>query len=130
MIHMLKKFWIELAQYIEETPKLNNRLCNRLQDAIDLAVKRVRWNYKTAIPLYFPKGNCMSLMLPLSLQEDSKADAALVVQLMDSGVYQGQTILTLDQAYVDARLICRPDSDWLNPGNIHVTDDLEEDLSD
>ncbi len=125
-----KVLFTQLAELIESNARLNNRLCNRLQDAIDLAVKRVTWNYKTAIPLYYPKGNCMSLMLPLSLQDDTKADAALVTQLVESGVYQGQTILTLDQAYVDARLICRPDSDWLNPGSIHVSSTLEDDAVD
>ena len=33
---------------------------------------------------------------------------------MESGAYIGQTILTMKMAYNNARLICRPDSDWLN----------------
>ena len=84
-----------------------------MEDAIQIALKRVRWNFRTAIPCYFPKGNCMSLMLPLCLEDDSKTDAALVVQKNPSGSYQGQTVLHLDQAYLDARLICRPNMDWL-----------------
>ena len=84
-----------------------------MEDAIEIALKRVRWNFRTAIPCYFPKGNCMSLMLPLCLEDDSKTDAALVVQKNPSGSYQGQTVLRLEQAYLDARLICRPNMDWL-----------------
>ena len=38
---------------------------------------------------------------------------ALVVEQTQSGNYQGQTILTLDQAYIDARLLCRLNSEWL-----------------
>ena len=90
------------------------RLRWRLSDAVELARKRVRWNYKTAIPSYYPRANAMSLLLPLCLLDDEHADAALVVQLMPSGNYQGQTILTMQQAYTNARLICRPDSDWLS----------------
>ena len=41
------------------------------------------------------------------------ADVALVVEQTQSGNYQGQTILTLDQAYIDARLLCRLNSEWL-----------------
>lgn len=68
----------------------------------------------------------MSLMLPLCLEDDGRADAALVVELTRSGVYQGQTILTLQQAYLDARLVCRPNSEWLQTTNIS-SDEHEED---
>ena len=80
-----------------------------------MARKRVRWNFKTAIPSYYPRANAMSLLLPLCLTDDDQVDAALVVQLVESGNYQGQTVLTMEQAYMNARLICRPDSDWLTP---------------
>ena len=44
--------------------------------------------------------------------------SALVMELTNSGSYQGQTILTLPQAYIDARLVCRLTGDWLNPTSI------------
>lgn len=114
----------QLGEYIEDTQWLFNRIRNRIKDAIDLAVKRVSWNYKTAIPMFYPRGNAMSLLLPLCLSEENKTDVALVVQRTMSGNYQGQTILTLSQAYLDARLVCRPDSDWLRTDSID--DALEE----
>lgn len=107
-----------LSNLIAENPRLFNRLRNRLDDAIELARKKVRWNFKTAIPCFFPTRNVMSLMLPLSLCDNGRADAALVVELTRSGNYQGQTILTLQQAYVDARLLCQPNSEWLDAQGI------------
>lgn len=104
----------DLADFLLENDRMFRRLRWRLSDAVELARKRVRWNYKTAIPSYYPRANAMSLLLPLCLLDDEHADAALVVQLMPSGNYQGQTILTMQQAYTNARLICRPDSDWLS----------------
>ena len=56
----------------------------------------------------------MSLLLPLDLTDDERPDVALVVELVESGAYLGQTILTMNMAYNNARLISRPDSDWLN----------------
>lgn len=109
----LRQIYAELSQYIADHDRIFRRLRSRMEDAIEMALKRVRWNYKTAIPSYFPKGNCMSLMLPLCLEDESHIDAALVVQKNPSGSYQGQTVLRLDQAYLDARLICRPNMDWL-----------------
>lgn len=35
-----------------------------------------------------------------------------------SGDYLGQTILTLPMAYIDARLLCRPGSEWLDTSRI------------
>lgn len=121
-----KKVCRELAAYINSRPHLVKRLRNRLDDAIDIAKKQVRWNYKTALPLYYPKGDCMSLMLPLCLQEDEKVDVAFVVQLTESGNYQGQTILTLPQAYLDARLLCKPNNEWLSTERAVGLMDLEE----
>lgn len=115
-----------LRDCLEGESKWSNRLINRLKDAIELARKQVRWNYKTAIPSYFPTGNSMSLMLPLSLEDDRVVDTVLVVELTPSGNYQGQTILTMQQAYIDARLLCRPNSEWLTTANLDGGMDLDD----
>ncbi len=116
----------KLRDVVEGSRRLYNRLHNRVEDAIDLAVKRVRWNFKTALPCFYPQGNAMSLMLPLALVQDDRTDVALVVERTRSGSYQGQTILSLQAAYIDARLICRPDSDWLRTSDIVATDEADE----
>lgn len=115
-----------LSALVDDDARLFRRLRARLDDAVDTAKRRVRWNFKTAIPSYYPRGNTMSLLLPLCLLRDNEVDAALVVQLMPSGNYQGQTILTMRQAYTNARLICRPDSDWLTPLNVAPAGDAED----
>jgi len=107
------RIYKELGELIEGDARLFRRLRRCIEDAVDVACKRVRWNFKTAIPCYYPRANAMSLLLPLCLLSDDEADLALVVQLMPSGNYQGQTVLTMRQAYMNARLICRPDSEWL-----------------
>jgi len=43
---------------------------------------------------------------------------ALAVEKTPSGNYLGHTVLALDWAYKNARLICRPDSDWLDAQEI------------
>ena len=69
----------------------------------------------------------MSLLLPLDLTEDENPDVALVVELTESGAYIGQTILTMRMAYNNARLISRPDSDWLNT-SLKLSDSEESSL--
>lgn len=121
-----EELYHQLKEIIMVNSRLFIRIQNRIKDSIELAVKRVRWNYKTAIPSYFPKRDTMSLMLPLALVDETKPDVALVVELMESGSYQGQTILTLPQAYIDARLMCRLTSDWLTLPQLASDGDYQE----
>lgn len=84
-----------------------------IRDAIELAKKRVKRNYKTAIPHFYD--NRIQFLLPLCFR-GNKADAlgALVVN-KNENIYEAHTILSLDQAYNNARLLAKPDREWLNP---------------
>ncbi|WP_417371486.1 DUF3825 domain-containing protein [Gelidibacter japonicus] len=115
-----QNYYLELAKAIENDSKTYRNITNRLKDAAALAIKRVQWNFKSAIPMYFPTQDKMSLLLPLSLMDDEKVDVALVVEKTKSGNYLGHTILPLDWAYTNARLVSRPDSDWLEAANIET----------
>jgi hypothetical protein len=101
---------------IKKNPK--HQIVNTFNGAIEHAKKRVRRNYKTAIPQfyrgqYIPDGQ-LQLLLPLCLISPSKADLALAV-FKDKGFYAGRTCLTLDMAINNARLIAKPDDEWLKP---------------
>ncbi|MDR2087417.1 MAG: DUF3825 domain-containing protein [Dysgonamonadaceae bacterium] len=88
----------------------NYMLSNILQGTIADAKKRVRRNYKTAIPQYYKEK--LQLLLPLCLQSKATADLALVIE-KENGVYRASTCLTLDMAINNARLIAKPDDEWL-----------------
>lgn len=103
---------------IESHTAIYNRLKNRLDDATELARRQVRWNFKTAVPSYYPSRNTMNLMLPLHLSQPGIVDNVLVVELTPAGNYQGQTILTLEQAYIDARLVTSPEANWLSTSSV------------
>ena len=83
-----------------------------LEGAVVLAKKRVRRNYKTAVPQFY-RGQ-LQLLLPLCMRRPEQADLALVVARQGE-VYRASTVLTLDMAYNNARLIARPDTEWLDP---------------
>lgn len=113
-----RAYYASFAKAIENDAKIFRTMQNRIKDALKVAMKRVEWNFKTAIPMYYPRNNTFSLLLPLALVDEDKIDVALVIEKKPSGLYQGQTILPLELAYCDARLITRPDSDWLVANNI------------
>lgn len=80
--------------------------------AVDSAKKRVARNYKTAVP-QFHRGE-IQLLLPLSLDGTGRAQLALVVRAAGHE-YIGETVLGLHEAMSNARLVARPDRDWLKP---------------
>lgn len=81
---------------------------------IELTKNKLKRNYKIAVPQYFFTGNTIQLLIPLCLSSPTIADLAIVVE--DYGtMYRASTCLTLDMAINNARLLARPDRDWLNP---------------
>lgn len=122
-----KEYFGALGEAIEGDYALYKRIMNRVRDAVELCVKRVSWNFKTAVPQYYPTVRKLQLLLPLCLMDDGVVDLALAVERTPSGNYLAHTVLPLNWAYNNARLICRPDSDWLSPETIIDQDASDED---
>ena len=125
--YLANRYLESMAESINRDDAIFRDLRDRLSRAINLARKRVSWNYRSVVPQYYPKHNLMSFLLPLSLLDDRRIDAALVVQSQRVGAdgklrYQGQTIYPLAYAYRNARLVAKPISDWLDPRIILGTD--------
>ncbi|MCL2036084.1 MAG: DUF3825 domain-containing protein [Oscillospiraceae bacterium] len=78
--------------------------------ALEYAKVRIMENYKAAVPQLF--NGKIQFLIPISLGDPKKVDLSLAVSKVE-GVYTGKTCLTLDMAYNNARLIAKPESDWL-----------------
>jgi hypothetical protein len=88
-----------------------------LQGAVAEAGKRAEMNYKVAVPQFYfghegSEPGRIQLLLPLCFNEPSRADLALVVE-REAEAYRAFTVLPLDRAYSNARLIAKPETDWL-----------------
>lgn len=82
-----------------------------LEGVVNKSIKMVMANYKLAIPQYF--NNKIQLLIPLFFTNKGSADLALVIT-KTGNYYQGHTCITLDMAYNNARLIAKPESNWLS----------------
>jgi hypothetical protein len=92
----------------------NCEIRRRLEGAIDEVKRRVKTNYKIAVPQYYD--NKIQLLLPLNLTPGSpNPDLALVTHKISTDTYTARTCLTLRMAYNNARLIVKPQSLWLKP---------------
>ena len=108
--HILKD--INNFDRMPEKLKDGKNILNNLNGSIETMKKKVSANYKLAIPQYY-EGK-IQLLLPLCLEDDETPSLALTVTKIGN-YYQGHTCLTLDMAYNNARLIAKPESNWLNP---------------
>ncbi len=98
------------SQYSRYNLKALYALMNSAIDAARIMAKR---NYKLIVP-QFHHGQIQFLMpVYLSLEFTGPPDFALVLEKMGDS-YRGNTILTLDMAYQNARLIAKPEAAWLN----------------
>ena len=104
----------ENMKRIPESIQNAKNLQHIFSGAIEVMKKKVAANYKIAVPQYF--NGKIQLLLPLCLVDPDVPDLALVVTKNSAGnFYQGHTCLTLEMAYNNARLIAKPDSNWLQP---------------
>lgn len=105
-----------LRDILKSEPKVYMQLKNSLSFALDHAMKQLKRNPRLAVPIYHPRENCISLLLPLYMSNMAVPDLALVLSKCKtkSNTYQGQTAITLEQAYTDARLLGVVDSLWLS----------------
>lgn len=107
--HILKD--LKNIDRLPEKLKDNKNILNNLNGAIETMKKRISANYKLAIPQYYE--NKIQLLLPLCLEDDETPSLALAVTKVGN-FYQGHTCLTLDMAYNNARMIAKPESNWLS----------------
>ena len=107
-------------RFPENLQQDEQRRVEAVRQAVKHAEFRVQQNYKAAIPQYYwptrdgTDPGRLQLLLPLCLQDVNRADLALSVDKVGA-VYRAATVLTLDMAYNNARLIARPDKEWLEP---------------
>jgi len=103
----------------EDQERDTTELARKLDNSIDDAIAIAKRNYKLVIPMYRPQAAKIQLLMPIYLSGSftSSPDFALVLDLED-GIYTPETILPLDAAYQNARLITKPDELWLNPDDI------------
>ena len=101
----------------------------KFESALACSLVLARRNYKLVAPQFWPETGKIQFLMPIYLSkicetnEDGEKtvvlpNVALCLEKDNNGRYLGTSILTLDMAYQNARLIAKPDSFWLDPHRI------------
>ncbi|KJS02629.1 MAG: hypothetical protein VR68_02580 [Peptococcaceae bacterium BRH_c4a] len=87
-----------------------------LPKAAEIAGILAERNYKLIVPQYWKKSKSIQFLMPIyfSGEFSGRPDVALVLEKHET-CYRGTTILTIDMAYQNARILAKPDNFWLNP---------------
>ncbi|WP_208020474.1 DUF3825 domain-containing protein [Vibrio viridaestus] len=109
--HILNDNRERLPEILQSNPVLAR---NAVEGAINQLKDKLRRNYKMAIPHWYDER--IQLLLPLCITDDTQADVVVVAEKnSERRKYMVRTVLTMDMAYQNARVICAPDRQWLNP---------------
>lgn len=79
-----------------------------MKGSLDITKKRIKRNHRIVIPLYY-KGK-ITYLLPINI---NGVKFALVVEKVRDKMYRANTIFTIEMAYASARLLMKPETDWL-----------------
>jgi len=96
--------WSEVA------PPVPVRTRNALEGAMKASIRHAQRSYRIAVPQFY-RGR-IQLLLPLYLRESGRPDLALTLERHGQW-YRAATVLYPDWAYRHARLLARPNSEWL-----------------
>lgn len=103
-----------LERYPEELQALGIHVIKSLvQSSFETAKKKIKRNNRLVVPQFY--NNKFSYLMPIKLPLSNQKfiTMALAVEKMDSGNYRANTIFTTEMAYGKARLVMKPESNWL-----------------
>ncbi len=100
----------------DEITQVYQELYDMLDRVISKAIRRLSWNWRAVVPCYNPEREEPCFLLPVSFCDANRPDRAMIASMHEIDgevVYHIHTVLPLEWAYLDARLVCRPESEWL-----------------
>ncbi len=74
---------------------------------------RIRRNLRLAVPQFYHNQIMYLLPIRIPIEEDKFVTMALAVELTQTKQYRANTIFTKEMAYEKARLLMKPESNWL-----------------
>lgn len=113
--HIIEDHWTdEDGRFPSELKNLGKNVVVALINyAVKVATIRIKRNNRLVVPQYYNDEIMYLIPLDISMPNSSSITMALAVEKTDTGSYRANTIFDLDMAYTKARLVMKPESNWL-----------------
>lgn len=109
--HILDDNWERYPESLKRCGK--QTVCSLVRDAFEIAKKKIQRNNRLVVPQFY-KNQIMYLMpISIPIGDNDKIMLALAIEKTSRNKYRANTIFTIEMAYPKARLIMKPESNWL-----------------
>lgn len=109
--HILDDNWERIK---EAVPSLSKTVVKSLMVGVVEETKRkIKRNLRLAVPQYYKNKIMYLLPINIPVNDDELVTMALAVELTATNQYRANTIFTKEIAYEKARLLMKPESNWL-----------------
>lgn len=110
--HILDDNWERFPREIKDLIK--SVVLGLVKSAFETSEKRVQRNPRLAVAQFHPKTNKIMFLLPLRLFTPTSIEImALAIEKVGENKYRANTIFDREDAYKKARLVMKPESNWL-----------------
>lgn len=108
--HILDDNWDRISEQVPLSKSIVKQL---LVGVIEETKRKIKRNMRLVIPQFY-KNQIMYLMpINIPIDDNTIITMALAVELTKSKQYRANTIFTKEMAYEKARLLMKPESNWL-----------------
>ena len=108
--HILDDNWDRIHEVVPLDKSIVKSL---LIGVIEETKKRIHRNMRLVVPQYYRKQIMYLMPIDIPISDEKKVTMALAVELTKSKQYRANTIFTKEMAYEKARLLMKPESNWL-----------------
>lgn len=108
--HILDDNWERIHSIV---PYSKNIVKALLHGVIDETKKKIKRNIRLVVPQYYNKKIMYLMPIKLPISDDTYVTMALAVEKANENQYRANTIFTKEMAYEKARLLMKPESNWL-----------------
>lgn len=102
-----------VREYICDTPDVFNQLRDALADPMKKSWHRAKRNYRLVLPVYDPIANTVEMLLPVSLEDNTKVATCVHIEKKGSTTYQATGIVSLPEAACLGRIVNPELPAWL-----------------
>ncbi len=108
--HILDDNWDRINKVIPLSKTVVHSL---MTGAIEETKKKISRNMRLVVPQFYNNQIMYLIPIRLPIDDENSETMALAVELTETKQYRANTILTKEMAYEKARLLMKPENNWL-----------------